>query len=306
MKYQLERTLKLQTDVKHKSLYKWAIIEVDGVGKFVGQDQIPWVWTHYFSAVECNTRDIFSARHQGTGKSDSNTPTDNERQSINIRLRSGFARDENDDWRHTSFSMFGTGRIVENFRLEISPISDPNIQENCHAWGVVSYTSKEDFEETTQEDVLGFSLYVKPETFARYLKLIQSGNIDNIVFSVGGVSGFYSDWSPTVSTDSVKILAPGAEQTIENAAEFEIKPPRLGEVGACGLSINRQIVFGKQELQATVGDQTREDRNPPVEHEPATIIRFDPEIKRVVQSLRTAAWWMVGLLVVIALTTLLR
>jgi hypothetical protein len=46
--FHLERGLRLHTDPEHKSLYSWAINEIDDQGQQIGRDQIPWPWTLYF------------------------------------------------------------------------------------------------------------------------------------------------------------------------------------------------------------------------------------------------------------------
>jgi len=73
------------------------------------------------------------------------------------------------------------------------------------------------------------------------------------------------------------------------------------------LVINRQIVFKKQELEATASDQEADDRSPPVDQGmPAPVLGTDPEIRQTLKSLRTAAWWVVGLLVFIAIRAFWR
>jgi len=71
---------------------------------------------------------------------------------------------------------------------------------------------------------------VKPETFARYVALIDRGAIDNILFSVGSVDGFYSEWSPSISTNEVKVLLSGDEHKFDLPPDFQGEPPRLGRV----------------------------------------------------------------------------
>src|SRR5271163_2139112 len=105
-----------------------------------------------------------------------------------------------------TFSMFGTKRAIRDFTLEIRPLDDSAKAEHCNAWGGVSYTTEIDFRNETVDDCIWFYLYVKPETFARYVALIDQGAIDTIIFSVKSVDGVYSDWSPSISTDKVKVL----------------------------------------------------------------------------------------------------
>lgn len=49
MEFHLDYGLQLQTEPEHKSLYKWAINEIDAQGRQIGHDQIPWEWTLHFT-----------------------------------------------------------------------------------------------------------------------------------------------------------------------------------------------------------------------------------------------------------------
>jgi hypothetical protein len=138
--------------------------------------------------------------------------------------------------------MFGTDRAIENFELLIYPIT-PSQQERFKAWGSVSYTTERDFRNVTEDDCIVFSLYVTPETFARYGAKIAHGLVDQIVLCVGAVHGFYSEWSPSISTRSVKVLATGDEQKVNLPADSQFQPPRLGGVGDAKLYINRRLKF---------------------------------------------------------------
>jgi alpha-glucosidase len=68
------------------------------------------------------------------------------------------------------------------------------------ACAILAHAYEIDFRNETADDCLWFYLHVKPETFARYVALIDQGAIDTVLFSVGSVEGFYSDWSPSIST----------------------------------------------------------------------------------------------------------
>ena len=83
--FHLERGLRLHTKPKHKNLYKWAINEIDPQGKQIGDDQIPWPWTFYFTATSCVLSDRFEIKSQSA-------PAPNgvvQRQVIRVTLRPG-------------------------------------------------------------------------------------------------------------------------------------------------------------------------------------------------------------------------
>ena len=127
-----------------------------------------------------------------------------EYQNIRMQLRSVGLSGRRDQHYSPTFSILDTDRVIKNFALIIHQITDPAEQETCWAWGCVSYTWEFDFRDETVDDCLEFNLSVKPETFARYSRKIADGVVDEILFSVSAVAGFYSGWSPPISTDSVK------------------------------------------------------------------------------------------------------
>ncbi len=219
MDFHLERGLRLPKE-PNKS---WAINEIDAQGQTIGRDQMPWEWTFYFTATSCFLCDSieidppFDSKFKVTNQdgtvteqesSDKEEPTIAQSQLIRARLRSGARGDKGDEdyFRETQFSMFGTDRAIKHFELNIKPLADPAKQERCSAWGCVSYTSEVDFRYETREDCIVFSFFVKPETFARYAEKVAHGLIDEVIFRVGGVDGFYSEWSPSISTRNVKVL----------------------------------------------------------------------------------------------------
>jgi hypothetical protein len=143
--FHLERGLRLQTKPEHKSLYEWAINEIDARGQQIGRDQIPWGWTSYFTATSCLLCDSIDIDIESQFQEEKTTPPRKivQRRVIRLRLRPGSPRDDGEN--ETTFSMFGTGRAIKNFELEIHPITDPAEQERCSAWGSVSYTTEIDF-----------------------------------------------------------------------------------------------------------------------------------------------------------------
>lgn len=50
------------------------------------------------------------------------------------------------------------------------------------------------------------------------------------VVRLKGVSGFYSEWSPSIRTDSIKILANSKDQRLQNPERLDFDPPALGYV----------------------------------------------------------------------------
>jgi hypothetical protein len=303
----LERALRLNTKPEHKSLYSWAINEIDAHGRPVGDDQIPWEWTLHFTATSCVLGD--SIEIKSPFQFEKTTPTSREitqRQVIRVTLRSGSPRDDDDYFRETTFSMFGSDRTIKSFALEIHPIANPAEQENCRAWGSVSYTTEIDFRNDTTDDCIIFYMFVKPETFARYAAKAAHGLVDEIILSAGKVDGFYSEWSHSVSTRDVKVLTKGSEQKIAVPPSHQFEPPRLGDVGDAQLYINRRLEFVKRAADAEVVEEKADVgtvRAIPETQNPAAV---DPRMLQMLGSLKRAAWLVVCLLALIFIVTLLK
>jgi hypothetical protein len=304
--YHLERGLRLHTEPEYKNLYSWAILEVDAQGKQIGYDQIPWPWSLYFTATSCVLGDSIEIETWLQGDETAPVPPKiAQDQHIRVQLRPGDARRDGVFTRETKFSMFGTGRVIKSFILFIYPIADPAKQESCIAWGSVSYTSEGgDFRRKTMDDCIEFSLYVKPDTFARYAAKIAYGLVDEMIFRVSSVAGFYSEWSPSISTDSVKVLTDGDEQKITlPATSPEAKPPRLGHVREADLYINRRLEFGKQAPEPEADEEMSDVGTEPETQAPPAI---DPRMLQMLGSLKSAAWFVVWLLALIFILTLLK
>lgn len=233
MDFHIDRRVVLSQDSEFESLYKWSLQELDGEGNKIGRDQIPWNWSLNFILTELRLIDEIEVDPDYNSDDDGNIAT-REKQSIGARLRPGYP------WEHRqyfepSYSMFGTGRTIYDFALQIMPLEGEQQQEQCTAWGCVSYSAEIDFRNETTDDTVTFYLYVSPETFARYAQKIAASEVDKAFFRVGGVSGFYSDWSPSISTSDIKVLTSDKEHAVEIPDECEITPPRLGKVREAAL-----------------------------------------------------------------------
>jgi hypothetical protein len=315
MDFHLERGLRLHADPEYKNLYEWAINEIDGNGQKVGGDQIPWAWTLNFTATSCTLGDGIEIKSPFQAQETSSTPPEvTQHQVIRAQLRPGRARDDGEYFRETTFSMFGTDRHIKTFQLDIRPIVDPAEREQCRIWGSVAYTFEIDFRNETSDDCIVFSLFVKPETFARYAAKIAFGSADEMVLSVKSVDGFYSDWSPSISTDNVKVLTGGSEQKITLPTDLKFKPPRLGRVGNAQLYINRRLEFGKRapepdkrapqpEAVKVTGEVGGTKQTVRAAEAPAAA---DPRILQTLGSLKRAAWLVVPLLGLIFIVILLK
>lgn len=258
MDFHLERAIRLSTESEYKSLYEWSLQEWSRDGEMIGRNQVPWHWTLRFSAAEL--RHVISLESRGSalsGECESIKKID-QREWIQASLMP-------DQDRRTAYSMFGTGRPIRDFSLQIFSLPDGESEETCSVWGGVSFTSEIDFRDETQPDALEISLHVSSDRFAQLVQGIRDSNASRLTISLGGVSGFYSEWSPSISTSSIKVLTSDSEHSVEVPDGCSIEPPRLGAVGSFALTL-----VSARSLTAPAGvDETGEDSRLDFEQVPA-------------------------------------
>lgn len=295
MKHHLERKISLSTESEFKTLYNWSLQETDDDGKKVGRDLIPWGWTLTFTATEISLVGSLSIRppHRRDGASGSNEVRDGE--SIRAKLRPGDVRGGG-GWHEPSYSMFGTKRTITEFTLFIEKLATEDEQERCEAWGAVSYTIDHDFRDETSDDTVTFHLYVRPDRFDRYAADVRAGRVDEAVLQLGGVSGFYSDWSPSISTNYIKVLTDyEKEHSVSIPEACEISPPRLGKIDKAELWMRKV-----NKLDVSAMDRSSDDG---WVDEPVAVAQTNKARPRLsgstdglLASLRLGVWVVAGLL----------
>lgn len=309
MEHHVDRRVVLSQGSEFKNLYAWSLQEFDADGNKIGRDQIPWGWTLYFVATELTLSDTLSIKPDYRTDDEDKTEI-NERQFIRAKL---LPRDRWDrgGFYNTAYSMFGTGRTISAFELYIEQLEGEGQQERCTAWGCVSYTSEVDFFDETTDDTIIFYLYVNAETFSRYAAKIAASEVNEATLRVSHVDGFYSEWSPAISTRDVKVLTSYKEQVVEVPDGCEIIPPRLGSVGEA------EFYLRSTRKLETVKDETAHEDSGGVDEDLRSDGQINAETDRQVTqqaaianaravsllaSLRVAAWVIAALLVLILIT----
>lgn len=298
MDYHLDRKVTLSTEPEYPSLYRWFLREDDGRGR----DQVPWSWSLYFRVTE-----IMVSSSVSIGGFDA--PADNleaviEKETIRAKL---VPLQLPHQYSCTTYSMFGTDRFLTEIELTIAEIPEGE-NECCSTWGGVSYTAETDFRNETQPDCLIFQLSLSKDRFARYATLIREKKVDRGTLRVGRVAGFYSGWSPSISTDRVKVLPSGEDGAIEIPEGCSIDPPRLGKVGEFALTLSTEAKIPEPPIEAIDEETEIEEEqfseppapmpaSPPVQ----VVTRSDPQALRLLHSLRFAAWTIAVLLLLILL-----
>jgi hypothetical protein len=240
VQFHIDRQVRLQTTSKHSSLYAWSLAEVDEKGQQVGRDYIPWPWSIPFRATECSLLDTLEVQPPW---SPDLTATGSPEITKRRYLSAAIKPDKRNGWA-PMFSMFGTDRMISNFHLQVYSTEDESRLHKCTAWGSVSNTAEIDFRKETVPDSLYFYLFVDPLTFDRYAQRLTEGAMHEVRLDVGRVDGFYSGWSPSASTDFLKVLVAGKEHDpIGGLPASDIRPPKLGRVGMFRLTVTTRATL---------------------------------------------------------------
>ncbi len=307
MDYAIDRRLWLQASPEHKSLYSWAIVELDDKGQQLGHDQIPWGWRLAFTATEVVLSDHLTVKEEGDIEGRLPQIEDvSHRRGIRAELRPGDPRDHRDWFRRTTFRMFGTDRVIEKFTLDILPLASDDDKEEATAWGTVTYSSKDDYPSYSQDDCVCFYLQLKPSTFEHFAARIAEGTADELTFSVSLVQGFYSEWSPDISTRDVKVLTAGEAQQVEMPDGVTFDPPRLHRVGEAELHVSAKRAQSRHPGDPESGNDDEPDTTALLRPEAAAPAPVDATTVKVLKSLQGSARWIIGLLVVLTITVFLK
>lgn len=130
--------------------------------------------------------------------------------------------------------------------------------------------------------------------------------VDRAVLRVGRVWGFYSDWSSSVSTNSVKVLTGDIkDHSIEIPNDCQLDPPRLGKVGKCEFHLSRIVKLDKVDPDNTENEDGLESKTSSQDHHDANedqlaqAVSTKDRVIKLLSSLRVVAWVIAGLLVAI-------
>ena len=238
MKYNLDFALNFNDAPEHKSLYKAAIFEINDDGSRASDDFIPWRFSLWFTAI--SAKYIFG--HQRM--------TDDYETSelINIKIIPDPTAQR---FLGPTFSFFGTERLIEEFKLQVQPGDDEQLR--LLAFPSYTYEGPEFLDETTSDEVV-FIYTIKLGDFDRLKEMILGEKVSDISFHASGIDGFYSRWSPTITTDHIKIWSP-------HGPDLEIPSDATGrwlKVGGDASANEFSLNFGK-EIRLAGGQVTEDD-----------------------------------------------
>jgi hypothetical protein len=238
MEYLRDNRIVLSAEREHKSLYPWSIREFDKAGKQIGSDQIPWGWSLGFEVTELIPHFTLKLEEEQDRGEQETTKTEVSEYLFGKLRPSEMSREAG------IYSMFGTKRTIYEFGLFIYKATEG--EDRCRLWGSMSYTSDWDFEDVTQEDSVQIYIHLTVEKFERLSKFVTFPRPTGATVRLKGVSGFYSEWSPSIRTDSIKILANAKDQGLENPEQLSLDPPSLGHVQEFELRLKQQYPLIKQ------------------------------------------------------------
>lgn len=259
MDYHLEKQIRLNDKTKYKNLYSWCLEEIDSEGEKSGKDFIPWAWNFHFTASELRLNQGFGfgfgefpqfGNDEKDEKEDSKEQNFEDSEGITAILHAGICTDGKRLEDNTMFSMFGTDRAINKFSLQIYKVENEG-KERCQIWGGVSNTLEIEFRNETSPDSIEINLGLSEARFNKLAKLISTNRIDSARIGLSRVSGFYSEWSPSISTRMVKVLTRGSGHEIIREDGCDINPPRLGNIGKFNMTlITRCKLNPKQDFTA--------------------------------------------------------
>ena len=224
MKYELERKITVNHQPKDCSLYKWCLNENDKDNEKITNDLIPYRFSLYFI---CSSLKIVRQTYLRIDRQDGDSKKVRQKIIVTGTIRSGFCRDDETLTDEVSYSFFGTNRIIEKINFSIVETNQEQ-DEFCTLVGIPCYTTELDHLVETQPDFLGFDVYLKKERFEALVNHIESKVVDSCWMSASLVSGFYSEWKPSISTNFIKILT--QSHVVNGLQDDMFQLDRVGEV----------------------------------------------------------------------------
>lgn len=285
------RKIIYSTDREHKNLYDWSLQEFDQDGNKVGRDWIPWEWTLYFKATDISLRETWRTSDRYPADAAKGKRETKERRFVRATL----SPDEAGRWP-PSYSMLGTDRKVTRFNLYIEEVPDQE-EERCTTYGIVSYTTEVDFRDITDEDSLTIYFHVHAKAFERIAARVAAGQVDGLTIRISNVAGFYSDWSPGITTDKIRILTADRHHVVEELPEdFPLR--RLGDVGDAELAFSREsnLPLPTAEINETEILNSGEVEPARAPRDVSTTHGLNQGAVKALQSLRLPAWLIAALL----------
>lgn len=232
MEYNLDYNVKVSTNPEQNLLHKWSIQEYEKKdNEKIGSEMFPYEGSIHF-LVE-NIKHEYRLKLFEESKK-SNTLNDENIVTSKLIETEFLVGDLVPDYSRTStgsISMFGTNRYIKNIKVWICVLQDGE-NPSSSSQGIVSYSYNGDidFDAGSEKDFLGFTLNIDRKYFDRLFREIQKRKDQQIGIQLTDIDGFYSEWSPSIHIDEIKVLTNIKDQGVVIPLGCEITPPRLGSV----------------------------------------------------------------------------
>jgi hypothetical protein len=243
MKYNTSKIIKLKKS--DHSLYRWSLNEIDDDGQVYG-DMIPMDGRFYFTASELQVHKTIKFEDRSWDKTSNDDIKKEQRSFITGNLFSGIFIDGLNLKEKVSYSMFGTDRSINSFKLHIFQV-DSQMEEKYYLDASLSHDyENEDSIKKTDDDYIGICLFLTDSKFNELIKSINNNQINNLNISISMVDGFYSSWSPSIHTIFIKVLT--KSHKIENVEETKNLnfPPKTGQIGDFSISWHSENQLNSQ------------------------------------------------------------
>lgn len=174
---------------------------------FIKEDDVkyfPFVWDLFFATGELSFARVLEV--ESPDGEESNATKDIKDSSIIFGSMHSVAFNDREDAKNgPTYSMFGTDRLINKFSIRIIPSKNGDEYLKVTASPSFSVENSGFFEETF-EDFVEFNLFLNNDRWEAVANLLESQKINSVQLRLGGASGFYSKWTPTISANSIKIL----------------------------------------------------------------------------------------------------
>ena len=244
MEMERDFSVHYSTDIEHKSLYEWCLRQIQEDGTQFGRDLIPWGWSLRFEAEEVFHNISYSTDRFGLG----DTEEDEKENIANVESRETIQAKLIPAERLSitpRYYMFGYRDAVEMISLTV--IRSGN-HTQCTVSGFAKFESEIDFYRENVPHDLTFHLQLSKDKFDNISQLMKLNTLDKFSFTVGMVYGFYSDWSPGITTNSIHILPVSSLKDL-NLEEHADRLPTLGKVGEFEISASRKINVDHEKVE---------------------------------------------------------
>lgn len=213
----LEYILKYK-DTPNTSLYEWSIDEIDREGKVVSEDLIPWDWRLHFKITSISYVSSMSAEYNYFVDDD------------NKNTYKEYFRAELEQFDHNEprLEIFGDKKAVKEISLIIYSANEKDDDsESLRAYASNDFEFEIDFEVRFEPSYLRFQLFLNDNKFDELKELVKQNRASHIHLNVTECAGFYSHWTPLISTSLIKILTTRHKiQALDGREDL----PRLGNI----------------------------------------------------------------------------